>query len=43
MIVYNMEKRINAMVKDHIHIDYMFRDFDNALFDLGLHVHKKQG
>ena len=31
MIAYNMEKRINVMVKYHGHIDYMFRDFDNAL------------
>ena len=31
MISYDIEKRINAMVRDHGHIDYVFRDFDNVL------------
>ncbi len=28
---YNMEKRISVMISDHGMIDYMFRDFNNAL------------
>ena len=27
----DIEKRVNAMIGDHGHIDYMFRDFDNTL------------